>query len=151
MTPAQLTTLRNLILANFAAEFTAKQYKIIATRLNAPTTKPNPTPQPNVPKSLTLGQFLDVIIDADIAAVRALPAWLMDRIERKLAERDRTDLPRYFRHIGPALAAASRTAVQALLAQTEPDPSWPAIVPDVSRAAKAGLPIVSPRDVEATV
>lgn len=128
-----------------------QDYPAIAAALNERPSIANPTPQGTIPKPLNLHVILGAIATTDAAAVPGLVQAhgpILDRIDRALADNNREATSDYFFIISSGLNDAAKTAVQTLLAQTEPDPSWQSTVAGDSVATTLGLPVVSEMDVQ---
>ena len=129
----------------------ANNYVGIANILNAKPLIDNPQPQQQTPKRLTLSQIFAAIAQAaptDVAKLSLIPGWIVDRVESALAANDRATLANYLAIVSSQLAAGSKTALVALLAETEADPAWQAQVAGQSRGEELGLGWVAASDVQ---
>ena len=148
-----MTTLKQLISANKAA-LVGKDYTGIASALNAATVVDNPVATaPKTPKRLTLNDVFGAVASAaptDLAKSKDIPDWMIDRAELAMQQNDRTAMANWLVSIGAAagLSDASKTALVALLALTEDDPTWTATVAGPSLATAAGLGVVTAADVQ---
>ena len=98
-------------------------YAGIAQRLNAQTIEANPEAQGQTPKRLTLDVIFNTIAmaaAADVAKLKDIPGWIVDRVEGALAANDRAKMGNYLAIVGSQLSAASKTALTSLLAETGP-------------------------------
>lgn len=126
-------------------------YAGIAQRLNAQTIEANPEAQGQTPKRLTLDVIFNTIAmaaAADVAKLKDIPGWIVDRVEGALAANDRAKMGNYLAIVGSQLSAASKTALTSLLAETEPDPNWVSVVSGPSVAAELRLGVVTAADVQ---
>jgi hypothetical protein len=122
-------------------------YPAIADRLNARTTIDNPAKQGNVPKRLGILTIFGAIIPAEARSLYMIPDFKRDVTEA--AESGNIPALQALLQIGAELLSAeSQAAVGALLAETEPDPSWTPTIPGPSIAQSAGLGTVTPAMVQ---
>lgn len=129
----------------------AQDYQGIANKLNEHPLTDNPEPQQQTPKRLTLSVIFATIATAtpaDVAKLKDIPGWIVDRTEAALAANDRTTLNNYLAIVSSQLAASSKAALVALLAETEADPAWQAQAAGQSRAEVLGLGVVMGADVQ---
>lgn len=150
MNNSQLAILKNKITTTPALAALGQDYQAIADALNAQPHVPNPTPRANVPKRLTLTDFLAAITPQEAFGLVAYP-WLMDKIEAATATNDRAAMGTLFALVSANLSANSKTAIGALLAQAEPNPNWSETVAGDSIATTLGLPRVSASDVQQVI
>lgn len=126
-------------------------YQGIANSLNEQPPVANPQTQPQTPKRLVLSEIFAAIATAtptDVAKLSNIPGWIVDRTEAALAANDRATLSNYLAIVSSQLAASSKTALVALLAETEADPSYQAQVAGQSRAQVLELGFVRASDVQ---
>jgi hypothetical protein len=135
----------------YAAMREAQDYQGIATALNRAEVVSNPEPQGNAPKRLTLAGIFAVIATttpADVAKLSAIPGWVVERAEAAIGANDRASMANYLAIAGSQLSAASKTALTALLAETEPDPNWQEYTSGATVADTLGLGVVRASDVQ---
>lgn len=156
-----IAALRNELLTDpadlgYAALVEAQDYPALAALVNERTltSLPNPAPQTQTPRRLTLNDLLAEVTAAEALAVMSLPN-LPERIERAAALNDRTTLATLLGLLAGAgaISPASGQNVSLLLAQTEPDPTWTASIEQTSpsRADVLGLGRVTEHDVQAAL
>lgn len=129
----------------------AQDYQGIANALNLAPSIDNPTPQPDIPKRLTLSGIFAVISQAaptDVAKLGEIAGWIVDRTEKAIEANDRLQMTNYLAICSGKLSIASKAALQSLLAETEPDPNWSATITGQSRAQVLGLGWVGASDVQ---
>jgi len=131
----------------YASLLADQEYTAIAALLNDRPLVDNPDAQPTIAARITWDDFLDTLEPEDVLVVYAYGS-LPDDIQAALSANNRTLLGAYWRGLKTALTAASVSAVQAKLQDTEPDPDWEAQIPGDSRAAVLGLPRVTGADVQ---
>lgn len=148
-----MTTLKQLIAANKGA-LAGMDYTAMASALNAATVVDNPVATvPKTAKRLTLNDVFGAVASAapaDLAKSKDIPDWMIDRAELAMQQNDRTAMANWLVSIGAAagLSDASKSALVALLALTENDPTWTAKVAGPSLASAAGLGVITPADVQ---
>ena len=133
-------------------------YEEIASRLNLRETNtiPNPTPQENVLKTVTMMDVIETALMNDQTNTPALIAAfapIADRFERDLEQRNNRAIAFYLTVYGSVLNAQAQAAIQALLEQTIPDPTWQETITLTlpSRADTLGLPSVTPIHVQSAL
>lgn len=156
-----MTTLRELI-TEHAADL-GQNYPAIAARLNAPTADiDNPTPQPTIPRPLSLEDVFGVIAGLDNAETEMpklanLPDWAYQGAVAAMAERNDTSITNWLVTVAkicgfaPETVQAMATAKTTLMATTIADPSWSATVPGPSIAASAGFGTITAAQVQAAL
>lgn len=116
----------------------------IVAAANEPTID-NPTPQPTRPKPYTLETLMAHLDATAIGKLRSLPSLerLLDRIEAN----DRVNCARWLTLLAAAgdITADQKAALQAVLEETEPDPTWP---PRISPAERYFGRLVTHEDVQ---
>jgi hypothetical protein len=120
-----------------------QDYEVIAAQINGHSMIPNPAPRVDLPKRFGLLDLFAAVSPAEALKVYEYPA-LVGHLERVLAENDRPGMAALLAVVGSLLTEKSRAALAVMLAETEPDPAWPATVPGASRGETLGLGIVTP-------
>ena len=144
-----MTALAELIAAHCAD--LGDDYPAIAARLNAPTVIDNPVTEPaTVPWPPTLKEIYAIIPVAEAAAIYNKPGLSAD-IRNAIDSGD----PEYLAmmlaivlELG-IISQQTATALAMLLQRTQPDPAWTATIAGPSLAQAAGLPVVTPAQVQA--
>ncbi len=129
----------------------AQDYQGIANALNLAPSIDNQMPQPDIPKRLTLSGIFAVVAQAaptDVVKLGDIAGWIVDRTEEAIKANDRLQMTNYLAICSGKLSVASKTALQSLLAETEPDPNWSATIAGQSRAQVLGLGTVSAVDIQ---
>ena len=139
-----MTTLKQLILNTWPDLAATGNYPEIARLGNTPAEEPNPQPQQQTPKRVTMLEVFNAIAvaaPADLAKAGQVPDWMIERAERAMEENDRLGMGNWLVSIGAAagLSAAAKTALGALLAETEPDPHWMPTISGPSPFGAAGF------------
>lgn len=139
-----MTDLKTVI--DSTPELTAlgSNYPAISAWLAYTPQVPNPQSQTQTPRRIAMLDVFTAVAGAapaDLAKAGTIPSWMIDRAEGAMASNDRTALGNWLVTIGAtaALSQAATVALAALLAQTEPDPTWQATVPGTPRWQAAGL------------
>jgi hypothetical protein len=145
----QLATLRTeLSKATYRTRIQNKQWQQLVDALNLRATVANPVPQPSRPKLIAWNVFLDLLTAADVLKVFQQGV-LADHLKLALEQNNRVVAVAIWRGLKTLpLQAASVTAVEAEVAKTEGDPSWPATVQQPSIAMNLGLPVATLWDVQ---
>ena len=93
---------------------------------------PNPVPQAVVPRTFTKADLKSILDTAALGRLQGLPSLprLLDMIDSQ--NRESLALWADLLTAGGTITAAQRTALLGRLAETVPDPSWPATVPGPS-------------------
>jgi hypothetical protein len=127
-------------------------YEAIAARLNAPSAISNPEPEPAiVPHSPTLKEVLAVVPATERLAIRKRLPGFVDDVRRAIDTGDADYMAVLIQDaaVDGAIGAETVQALSGLVARTQPDPTWTAMVAGPSIAAHAGLGTVTARMVQA--
>ncbi len=150
-----MATLQQVIHAHPAIAALRQQYPLIADALNAPTKVDNSVKAaPQVPLRigwLEVFQAIATAAPADMAKAGLIPSWMIDRAEQMMTANDRLGMANWLTSIGAVagLSNEAKSALTALLAQTEADPTWTEKIDGPSIAAAAGLPYVTAEMIQA--
>jgi len=157
MTTTPLVNWINGLLTNTSGTFyqqnqeliTLKDYTNIAAILNTPQTITNPiTSAPNIPKPLALTDIYAAINPADAMAIFGkVNDTFLQLLQEYLAANDRIHAANMLTIASQIISSQSVTNIQALLAETIPDPSWTATIQQ-SLAVQNGYDSVSSLDVQ---
>lgn len=135
-----MTDLKQYIIDNYPAEVAAQNYRAIADALNAPTIADNPNPQGVIPKPITLKSVMALVQPAEMVAVyQELPNYVND-LKTAIDNHDREYMAGLLVIAATAgvIGQATTAALQALLLETIPDPSWTETVSGASIAQTNG-------------
>lgn len=126
-------------------------YSEIAAHLNAPIEMANPvTEAPQIPVPVTLKSVMALVAPAEMVAVyQTLPAFVAD-LKTAIDNQDREYMAGLLVIAATAgvIGAETQAALAGMLAATMADPSWTPTVMGPSLAAQAGLPPVTPEQVQ---
>lgn len=147
----------NGLLTNTSATFyqqnqaliTLKDYSNIAAILNTPQTINNPvTSAPNIPKPVALTDIYSAITLADAAAIFGkVNDTFLQLLQEYLTANDRTHTANMLAIASQIISSQSVNNIEALLAETIPDPTWTATIQQ-SLAVQSGYGIISSLDVQ---
>ncbi len=145
----------SVIHANANLRALKQRYPDIEKEGNAPTTIANPVKvAPQVPLRigwLEVFQAIATAAPADMAKAGLIPSWMIDRAEQMMVANDRLGMANWLTSIGAVagLSNEAKSALTALLAQTEADPTWSATIAGPSIFEAAGLGYVTAAMVQA--
>jgi hypothetical protein len=135
-----MTDLRQYIIDNYPAEVAAQDYRAIVDALNAPTIADNPNQQGVIPKPITLKGVMALVQPAEMVQVyKQLPNYVTD-LKTAIDNHDREYMAALLVIAATAGVIGEETtaALQALLLETIPDPSWTETVSGASIAQTNG-------------
>jgi hypothetical protein len=105
-------------------------YAEMAAALNERPLVENPTPQGTVLKRVRLMDVMGLLTDAEKVKAKDIPAWLMGFVIDALQAGDMAALAAHMDLLvrWQFIGAETVGRIRALLAETEPDPAWQAMV-----------------------
>ena len=139
--------------SEFANACMSGDYDLIAARLNAPTSVPNPQTEPaQVAAPLTLKEIYSLIPVAEAAAIYDKPGLSAD-IRNAIDSGDADYLNMMLAIVleMDIISAQTATGLAMLLQRTQDDPSWSATIPGPSIAAAAGFGTITAAQVQAAL
>jgi len=144
-----IITILKTELANsqYQALVQAQDYPGLASQLNNRPLIANPTPQTAIPKIPGILDLFNAVTPAEAISIYQIPGLVQD-IRNAITNGTLQDLQAYLTIAGGMLSANSKTAVSALLAQTQPDPNYQTQISSPSRAEVLGIYPVTPAQVQ---
>lgn len=139
--------------SEFANACMSGDYDLIAARLNAPTSVPNPQTEPaQVAAPLTLKEIYSLIPVAEAAAIYDKPGLNAD-IRNAIDSHDPEYLQMMLAIVAQMQIISQETAgtLATLLQRTQADPSWSATIPGPSIASAAGFGTITAAQVQAAM
>lgn len=134
--------------ADYADALKAGNYRGVADLLNAPTFTENTEPAAQLPKRISVEDFVTAITAAERVTVFQNAA-LIEEYKAALTGGNRVYARKLWAALKTLVSAASVTKVEALLDATEPDPNHVTQVPGPSIAGALGLPLITAEDIQA--
>jgi hypothetical protein len=110
-----------------------QDYPVIANQLNEKPLIPNPTPQATVPKIPAILELFGAIAPVEAIEIYKIPGLVGD-IRTAAETRNKAALEAYFTIVSGLLSEKSKTAITALLNQTQLDPNYRAQINGQSKA-----------------
>lgn len=132
---------------NSAMQAIGDNYPAIALLFNARPQVTNPAEQQQVAKRIGIRDLFAVITPAEARALYMIPGY-RDDVQKAAEAGDRVALQMYIAIAGSDLSQQSIAALAALMAETEPDPTWTATIAGDSIAMTLGLGMVTAADVQ---
>jgi hypothetical protein len=126
----------------------SQNYPAIADLLNNRPSIPNPVPQANVPKILTIEEAVTLVTPQEAFAISETRTY--DRVLSAVQQRNLTWITGNTQTLlaGGVLSQSSYDAIIARLEEAEPDPSYQSQIPGQSRAEVLGIYPVAPSRVQ---
>ncbi|MBN3993895.1 MAG: hypothetical protein HWQ36_26275 [Nostoc sp. NMS2] len=145
---SKITTLKTeLELPEYAQIVATQNYPGIAALLNQKPLIPNPVPQEELPKQLTLVNLFQAITPQEAVDTFKIPG-LLDRIESVANGNDRVNIAILFEVVKTYISQNSKDNLANLLALTEPDPNWQSQIFGQSRSEELNIYPVNEQEVQ---
>lgn len=132
---------------NVAMQALGDNYPAIAALFNARPQVTNPAEQQQVAKRIGIRDLFAVITPTEARSLYMIPGY-RDDVQKAAEAGDRVALQMYIAIAGSDLSQQSIAALAALMAETEPDPTWTATIAGDSIAMTLGLGMVTAADVQ---
>ena len=131
----------------YGADVAAKNWQAIADALNARESVPNPAPQGQVDKRISVDDFVKTLKPSEVVTVFQNSA-LANAYTQSLQANDRKLTKSLWRGLKTLVSPETVAAIEAMQDAKEADPTWQPTIAQPSSAMGLGLPVVTAGDVQ---